>query len=124
MLVDEENGERNKSGRFVLDRSSMEEHVFNSLRARYSRVAVVPFGPDIIATLTELRKLKPRIVFNLTEWVASDRKLDHAIAGLLEMMKFRYTGSGPVGMQLCRDKALSKHVVATAGVDVPRCFTL
>jgi D-alanine-D-alanine ligase len=124
MLVDEENGERNKSGRFVLDRCGMEAHVLNALRARYLRVAVVPFGPDIVATLTELRKLGPRIVFNLTEWVASDRKLDHAIAGLLEMMKFRYTGSGPVGMQLARDKALSKHVVATAGVDVPRCFTL
>ena len=124
MLVDEENGERNKSGRFVLDRGSMEAHILNALRARYPRVAVVPFGPDIVATLTELRRLGPQIVFNLTEWVASDRKLDHAIAGLLEMMKFRYTGSGPVGMQLARDKALSKHVVAAAGVDVPRCFTL
>ena len=66
MLVDEENGERNRSGRFVLDRSSMEEHVFNSLRARYSRVAVVPFGPDIVATMAQLKQLRPRIIFNLT----------------------------------------------------------
>ena len=89
MLVDAETGERNMSGRFVTDRGSTEERVLESLRARYPRVAVVPFGPDIAATMSELKRLKPRIVFNLTEWFDSDRKLDHAIAGLLEMMKLR-----------------------------------
>jgi D-alanine-D-alanine ligase len=124
MLVDAENGCRNKSGRFALDRASMEEHVYKALRPRYRRVAVVPFGPHVAATLAELAKLKPRIVFNLTEWVDGDRKLDFAIAGLLEIMKFRYTGTGPAGLQVCRDKALSKHLAAAAGVDVPCSFTL
>jgi D-alanine-D-alanine ligase len=124
MLVDAETGERNQSGRFVPDRGSMEQRVLESLVARYSRVAVVPFGPDIVATLAELRKLEPRIVFNLTEWVDGNRKLDHAVAGVLEMMRLRYTGTGPAGMQLCRDKALSKQIAAAAGVDVPCCFTL
>lgn len=124
MLVDAETGERNPSGRFAPDRGSMEQRVFRSLCGRYPQVAVVPFGPDIVATLAELRKLRPRIVFNLTEWVDGDRKLDHAVAGVLEMMRLRYTGTGPVGMQLCRDKALSKSIVAAAGVDVPCCFTL
>ena len=124
MLVDAENGERNTRGRFVLDRASMEEHVYHALQPRYGSTVVVPFGPDVGATLAELRKLKPRIVFNLTEWVDGDRKLDHAIAGLLDIMKLRYTGTGPAGLQICRDKALSTHLVAAAGVDVPCSFTL
>lgn len=124
MLVDAENGERNKTGRFVLDRASMEEHVYKALRPRYERIAVVPFGPDVGATLAELTALDPRIVFNLTEWVDGDRKLDHAIAGLLDIMKFRYTGTGPAGLQICRDKSLSTHLAAAAGVDVPYSFTL
>lgn len=124
LLVDEETGERRKSGRFVPDRASMEQHVCNALRARYAQVAVVPFGPSVVATVMELRTLRPRIVFNLTEWVHSDRKLDHAIAALLDVMKLPYTGTGPIGMHLARDKALSKQIVAAAGVDVPRCFAL
>ena len=108
----------------MLDRASMEEHVYNALRPRYRRTAVVPFGPDVGATLAELKKLKPRMVFNLTEWVDGDRKLDHAIAGLLDIMKLRYTGTGSTGLQICRDKALSKYLVASAGVDVPSSFTL
>ena len=124
MLVDAENGERNTSGCFVLDRASMEAHVYKALRPRYKRVSVVPFGPDVTATLAELTALEPRIVFNLTEWVDGDRKLDHAIAGLLDIMKFRYTGTGPAGLQICRDKALSTRLAAAAGVDVPYSFTL
>ena len=124
MLVDAENGERNKSGRFVPARASMEAHVCKALRPRYKRITVVPFGPDVGTTLAELQALRPRIVFNLTEWVDGDRKLDHAIAGLLDIMKFRYTGTGPVGLQICRDKALSAYLAAAAGVDVPYSFTL
>ena len=124
MLVDAETGERRQSGRFAPDRGSMEQRVYEVLSARYSGVTVVPYGPDIVATLRELESLRPRIVFNLTEWLGGDRTLDHAIAALLDMMKIRYTGTGAAGLQLCRDKALSKMVVATAGVDVPRFFTL
>ncbi len=124
MLVDAENGERGANGIFVLDRSSMERRVLEVLKARYANVAVVPFGPDIPATLNELRTLRPRIVFNLTEWFDGDRCQDYAIAALLDMMKLNYTGSGPVGLQLARDKAQSKHIVAAMGVDVPRHFAL
>ena len=83
MLVDVENGERNESGRFVLDRGNMEEHVLKALRPRYKNVVVVPFGPDAGATLRELKALKPRIVFNLTEWIDGDRiaSLEPDLAG-------------------------------------------
>jgi D-alanine-D-alanine ligase len=37
---------------------------------------------------------------------------------MLEMMKLRYTGAGPDGMQLARDKALAKQVVAELGIEV------
>lgn len=124
MLVDAENGERNQAGRFVPDRYSMEAHVYNALRPRYRRIAVVPFGPDVGATIAELGALKPRMVFNLTEWVDGDRTLDHAIAGLLDILKLPYTGTGSAGLQVCRDKALASRLVAQAGVDVAGSFTL
>ena len=124
MLVDEETGTRLKSGRFVPDRHSVEAYVFESLRASYGNVEIVPFDPKIVATIEALRALRPRIVFNLTEWIDGDRALDQAITGLLDIMKLRYTGTGPDGMQLARDKALSKAIVAALGVDVPRHFVL
>jgi D-alanine-D-alanine ligase len=118
ILVDEETGARNGAGRFVLDRGSMEEYVLHALKGQHSNVAVVPFDPRITPTIEELRALKPRLVFNLTEWLSGDRRLDAAIAAMLDMMGLRYTGTDPAGMQLSRDKALAKRIVADLGIAV------
>ena len=124
MLVDEETGEHRRSGRFVLDANDVEEKILRALRKRYRRVEVVPFLPSVVETVERLRELDPRIVFNLTEWVGGDRKLDAAVAGVLDMMKIRYTGTGPDGLRLARDKALSKSIVGSLDVLVPGGFVL
>jgi D-alanine-D-alanine ligase len=120
VLVDEEVGERKANGRFVVDAGSMEAYVLRALVQRHPRVCVVPFEPRITPTIESLRTLEPRLVFNLTEWVGGNRRLDAAIASMLEMMNVPYTGAGPDGLQLARDKALAKDIVAKLGIAVPR----
>jgi len=122
LLVDEETGTYAESGRFIPEDDDVEEKVLRMLRARYRRVEVVPFSPKVANTIAWLKRLRPRIVFNLTEWVDGDRKHDAAIAGLLDILRLRYTGTGPDGMRLARDKSLSKQIVAGLGVPVPRHF--
>ena len=117
VLVDEETGERDTKGRFIVEPRSMEANVLQALEATH-HIRAVPFDPKITPTIEELRRLRPRLVFNLTEWVGGNRRLDAAIVGILEMMKLRYTGAGPEGMHLARDKALAKAIVADLGVDV------
>ncbi len=119
MLVDEEVGEHDRQGRFVVERGSMEAQVVQALAYPRRKICIVPFAPAVTPTIEALRALKPRLVFNLTEWVDGDRRLDSAIAGVLEMMGLRYTGASPEGMQLARDKALAKRIVAGLGIDVP-----
>ncbi len=123
LLVDPEAGHQGRGGPFLVDRFSMEDYVLRSLR-RFSRDAtVVPFEADVVTTLQRLRELKPGLVFNITECVDGDRRHDHAIAATLDMLAIPYTGTGAVGMQLCRDKALSKQIVAAHGIEVPRFVT-
>ncbi len=124
LLVDAEAGERRASGRFVPERSSVEAYVLDALRALRVRAVVVPFDAAVAPTVAELRALKPGLVFNLTESVDLDRSQDAAIASLLDLLGIPYTGSGPVGLRLARDKALSKHIVADLGVAVPRYFVI
>jgi D-alanine-D-alanine ligase len=118
ILVDEETGALNSAGRFVLDRGCMEAYVLQALRKQHASVTVVPFDPRITPTIETLRALKPRLVFNLTEWIDGDRRLDAAIAGMLEMMRLPFTGADATGMQLARDKALAKRIVADLGIAV------
>ncbi len=120
LLVDIETGTRGASGRFVVDRGSMEALLYRCLRSLYKTVVVVPFDPAIAPTIDELRALKPRVVFNVTEWVNGDRSMDAAITGLLELLGLPYTGSGAEALQLCRDKSLSKQIVSKLSVNVAR----
>ena len=122
LLVDEETGEYSESGRFIPESDDVEEKVLRALRKSYAHVEAVPFSPKVVETIQWLRRLRPKIVFNLTEWVEGDRKLDAAITGLLDVLKFRYTGTGPDGLRLARDKALSKQIVTEFGVPVPRYY--
>lgn len=124
LLVDAEAGARRTSGLFVPDRNSVEAYLLAELLAQRLAVTVLPFDAGVDATISELRALKPRLVFNLTECVDGDRSQDAAIAGLLDLLGIPYTGSGPGGLRLARDKALSKHIVADLGVAVPRYFVI
>lgn len=124
LLVDAEAGERRASGRFVPERSSVEAYICAALRAQRLNTVVVPFDAAVEPVITELRRLKPRLVFNLTECVDGDRGMDAAIAGLLDLLRIPYTGSGLTGLRLARDKALSKHIVADLGFGVPRYFVI
>jgi hypothetical protein len=95
LLVDAEAGDRRSSGQFVPLRSSVEAYVFAELRRQGLQVTVIPFVAGVDETLNELRTLKPKLVFNLTECVDGDRSQDAAIAGLLDLLKIPYTGTGP-----------------------------
>lgn len=119
LLVDEETGEYGRGGRFIPEDDDVEEKVLRALRRSYRRVEVVPYTRDREATASWLRRLEPRVVFNLTEWLGGDRRQDAAIARFLDDLGVCYTGTGPEGLRRARDKAYAKRLAARIGIPVP-----
>src|ERR1041384_6039269 len=75
---------------------------------------------DNVAHIVEkLMACAPDVVFNLSESFHHDRSHEPHIPALLELMKVRYTGSGPDALLLCKDKALAKKVLAYDRVRLP-----
>lgn len=97
----------------------LEFHVTESLRTAGHEVRVLVFGADIVRNLEQLRKAGPDLVFNLTEHYGGDRRMDKNIAALLDLVGLPYTGSGPTGLMLCRDKALCKRLLSHHRIRVP-----
>src|SRR5216683_3346461 len=76
---------------------------------------------DNVADIVEkLKACSPDLVFNLSESFHHDRSHEPNIPALLELMKVRYTGSGPDSLLLCKDKALTKKVLTYHRVRLPR----
>jgi len=101
-----------------------EYHVIEALRDLGYKVSVLGAVNDIETIVKALTELNPDIVFNLTESFKGDRRFDKNIAGLLEMLGIRFTGSGAMGLMLCRDKRLCKELLSLHKIRVPNFFSL
>jgi D-alanine-D-alanine ligase len=103
---------------------STERHVVVTLRELGHRARVLPVGHELEPILQALGSHRPDIVFNLAEQFANDRRMDKNLVGLLDMMGIRYTGAGPTGMMLCRDKGLCKQILSLHKIRVPDFLVL
>src|ERR1041385_6371548 len=61
----------------------------------------------------------PKLVFNGCEGFRKNARHEYAIAALLDMYGYRYTGSSPTALLVARNKSLTKKVLAYHGIRVP-----
>ena len=101
-----------------------EYHVIEALRDLGYKASVLGAFNDIQTIVNTLTEQNPDLVFNLTESFNGDRRLDKNIAGLLEMLGIPFTGSGAMGLMLCRDKRLCKELLSLHKIRVPKFFSL
>lgn len=93
--------------------------VEEALRAIGFEPLAVPVGEDPAGALGLLALRRPRVVVNLCDELPAGSEHEMHFAGALELLGLPYTGSPPLALGLCRDKALAKTVLAAAGVPTP-----
>src|SRR4051812_13583646 len=79
---------------------------------------------DLGQTVRELIDKKPDLVFNLAESYSGKSALEGSVAGLLNLLDLRYTGSSPAGLMLAGDKSISTKMLRANGVKTPESSTL
>ncbi len=87
-------------------------------------VTRVPADSDVVPLVHSLRELHPDLVFNLAEGFAGRSALDSNVAGLLNLLDLRYTGSSPAGLLVAGDKTLAKKVLKFHGIQTPEFATV
>ncbi len=70
-------------------------------------------------SLKELAASETDLLFNLVESFGGDDTADSRVAGYLELLGRRFTGSGSHGLYLAQDKALAKKIFAFHGIHTP-----
>ena len=101
-----------------------EYHVCEALRCLGHRVSVLGMEYDIASVVRAVVGYSPDLIFNLTEQFCGDRQFDKNIAGLLEMLDIPFTGTGAMGLLLCRDKRLCKQLLTLHKIRVPDFLSL
>ena len=97
----------------------MEYQVAHALQSRGHEVLLIGVSKDPREVLDRCAEWKPELVMNCAESFRGESRLDHLFPALLEAGGYRYTGSPPLGLQVSRDKAMSKKILAYHGIRVP-----
>ncbi len=100
----------------------------NDVRNALTRLGhqVIPLGlhDSLEPLLQVLQNQKPDLVFNLSEAFRGDRDFEPHIVATLELLGIPVTGSGPMGLKLCKDKGLTKEILGYHRVRIPRFLTV
>jgi D-alanine-D-alanine ligase len=86
-----------------------------SALARRHRVSPVEADEDAFEFF---RRIRPDIVFNMAEGLYGESR-ESQIPSLLEMLRIPYTGSDPLVLGICLDKATTKEVLSYHGIPNP-----
>lgn len=95
------------------------DQVSSALRKKGHRVSIFGVHDDLRKLVSGLARRKTDLVFNLLESFGEDTGGDVAVAGVLDLLRLRYTGGGPGELYLRQDKALAKKVFAFEDILYP-----
>ena len=87
-------------------------------------VSSIAVDRDLEQTIHALTQQKPDLVFNVAESFSGKSALEGSVAGLLNLLDLRYTGSSPAGLMLAGDKSISTKMLRANGVKTPESSTL
>ena len=98
--------------------------VREALAAAGHNASLLAVDHNLSQTIRALIDEKPDLVFNLAESFSGRSALESSIAGLLNLIDLRYTGSSPSGLMLAGDKSISTKMLRAHGVKTPDSSTL
>lgn len=96
-----------------------EYDVARALMANGHEVLLVGLGEALPPALERLTAYQPKLVFNGCEAFRGHARHEYAVAAVLEMHGYRYTGSSPTGLLVARNKSLTKKILAYYDIRVP-----
>lgn len=94
--------------------------VETAIRSLGHQCFVMGLKDEVYTIFHWLQEIGPDVVFNLCESVYDDTRMEMNIPALLDLMYIPYTGSPPLTLGLCQDKAKVKGILLSQGVRTPR----
>jgi D-alanine-D-alanine ligase len=112
--------ERSKEG---TEHDEVVDEVAGALSEDGHKVSLIGINDDLRELLDKLDDKRPDLVFNLCESFADNDIYEMHVTAVLAMLGQPFTGTGPAGMALRQDKAVTKKLLKFHGVPFPNYAT-
>jgi D-alanine-D-alanine ligase len=112
--------ERGQAG---LKHDEVVDEVAAALTEGGHKVSLIGINDDLRELLEKLDDKRPDLVFNLCERFADNDEFEMHVTAVLAMLGQPFTGTGPAGMVLRQDKAVTKKLLKFHEVQYPNYAT-
>lgn len=99
-----------------------EAHILATLKRLDHEVVPLGIHDDLDFLLSEIKREKPDLIFNLSEAFGGNRKFEPHIASIIELLGIPYTGAPAAALQISKDKGLAKKILTYHRIKVPHFF--
>lgn len=95
-----------------------------SLKKYYNDVHTLAVTRNITRTVQKINYLKPDLIFNFVESIDGIASYEYCMAGLFELLGYEFTGNLPGCLGNCLNKARTKNILRTFGIDTPKSIII
>ena len=99
------------------------DEVYAALTEGGHKASLISINDDLRELLDKLDDKRPDLVFNVCERFADNDDFEMHVIAILAMLGQPFTGTGPTGMALRQDKALTKKLLKFHDVQYPNYAT-
>lgn len=97
-----------------------EADVIAALKTLGYEYALLGIFDNIDLITQKIREFRPDIIFNLVERFQGDSAYDRDVASYLDLQGIPFTGCGPTGLTICKNKGLSKKILSYHRIRIPK----
>ncbi len=92
------------------------EDIQSALRALGYETSIFNMSDDLDRFLGYLKAMQPDVIFNMVESLGDYAIHEMHVAGVYELLGIAYTGSGPLTLGTCLNKARTKEILQQNGI--------
>jgi D-alanine-D-alanine ligase len=95
-----------------------------ALKRYYKDVHTLAVSRNVSRTVQRINSLKPDLIFNFVESIDGIASYEYCMAGLFELLGYEFTGNLPGCLGNCLNKARTKNILRTFGIDTPKFIVI
>lgn len=100
------------------------ENIKQSLQNYFIEVETLPIDKNVSEVIKQINLSAPDAIFNFVESVEGISSYEYCMTGLFELLGCIYTGNEPSTLGNCLNKARTKNILHSFGINTPRYFTI
>ena len=100
------------------------DNIKTSLSKYYEIISTLAITNDIESAIYKIDDYEPDLIFNFVESIEGIASYEYCVAGVYELLGYKYTGNSPQTLGNCLNKSITKNILRAFKINTPNSITI